>query len=124
MECRVLALKSIKMPNTLHFYVFGWDTKALLAGTIHVNATDFTLIKKEKIVNVLKCLAKQDPCYEIDKKFKNRRVRVEQSLFKTAQDDATIVYSTPVNTYDDLPFVLSFKLIEGKLAPSPIEFPV
>ena len=30
-ECRVFALKSTIIVNTLHFYVFGWDMKALQA---------------------------------------------------------------------------------------------
>jgi len=44
---------------------------------------------------------------------------------KTAQDDASVVFSTPGNTDDgDLPFVFSFKLVEGKLSPSPSKFAI
>jgi hypothetical protein len=108
--------------------MFGWNTKkeALQALSIEVKTKNFKLIKQEDLGSVLKYLAKQDERYEIDKKYVKRRVRVDQRQFKTAQDDSTIVYSTPLDTNNDLPFVLSFKLLEGKLAPSPIEikFPV
>ena len=70
-------------------------------------------------------LAKQDKRYEIDEKYLSDRVRVSRSYFKTAQDDASIVFSTPCNTErGDLPFVFSFKLVEGKLAPSPSKFAI
>ena len=43
---------------------------------------------------------------------------------KTAQDDASIVFSNPWDTNHKLPFVFSFKLVEGKLAPSPSKFAI
>ena len=36
-ECTVLALKSANQKNTMHFYVFGWDEKALQALTLQVD---------------------------------------------------------------------------------------
>ena len=36
-ECTVLALKSASLKNTMHFYVFGWDEKALQALTLQVD---------------------------------------------------------------------------------------
>jgi len=74
---------------------------------------------------VLKNLAKQDKRYEIDKKNLGCRVRVDKDLLKKAQDDSSVVFSTPFYPEDDdLPFVLSFKLEEGKLAPSPSKFAI
>jgi hypothetical protein len=73
---------------------------------------------------VIEYLAKQDKRYDNAKQYINERVRVYKYYFKTVQDDPSIVYSTPMMTYDELPFVLSFKLEEYKLAPSPIEFAV
>jgi hypothetical protein len=53
------------------------------------------------------------------------RVRVDDLNLRTAQDDNSIVFSTPNNTYiGDLPLVFSFKLEEGKLAPSPSKFAI
>ena len=70
-------------------------------------------------------LAKQDERYEIDQKYLSCRVRVENNFFKIAQDDSSVVFSTPKNTdYGDLPFVFSFKLDEGKLSPSPSKFAI
>ena len=71
-------------------------------------------------------LAKQDKRYEIDQKYLSCRVRVENNFFKIAQDDSSVVFSTPKNTdYGGLPFVFSFKLDEGKLAPpSPSKFAI
>ena len=69
-------------------------------------------------------LAKQDRRYEIDEEYLSHRVRVDKDFFRTAQDDASVVFSTPWSTDDDLPFVFSFKLVEGKLAPSPNKFAV
>ena len=69
-------------------------------------------------------LAKQDKRYEIGEQYLSRRVRLGRSYFKTAQDDASIVFSTPNDTRSELPFVFSFKLVEGKLAPSPSKFAI
>ena len=70
-------------------------------------------------------LAKQDKRYEIDEQYLSDRVRVSNEYFKTAQDDTSIVFSNPWNTdVGDLPFVFSFKLVEGKLAPSPSKFAI
>lgn len=74
---------------------------------------------------VLDCLAKLDKRYDIEEQFLEKRIRVWHSHLKTDQNDPTIVYSIPWKTkVGDLPFVLSFKLIEGKLAPSPSKFAV
>ena len=114
------------MPSTLLFYVFGWDTKTLQASTIHVNTSEFKVIKTEIIGPVLLHLLKQDSRrYKFLKLFRNNRVRVDKQHFKTAQDDPSIVYSTPWNNFiGDLPFVLSFKLKEGNVVPSPNEFAI
>jgi hypothetical protein len=55
-------MKSNSMPSTLHFYVFGWDTKAgvLRAQTIHVSKNEFQLIKIDNPGFVLNYLVKQD----------------------------------------------------------------
>ena len=53
------------------------------------------------------------------------RIRVDDNFLRTAQDDSSIVFSTPKNTNSgDLLFVFSFKLEEGKLAPSPSKFAI
>ncbi len=36
-ECRVLALKSTSLKNTIHFYVLGWDKKNLQALTLQAD---------------------------------------------------------------------------------------
>jgi hypothetical protein len=38
-ECRVFALKSTTLKNTMYFYVIGWDGQALKALTVQVEAT-------------------------------------------------------------------------------------
>ena len=74
---------------------------------------------------MLSYLALQDKRYAIANEYLNKRVRVNQDYFRTAQDDSSIVFSTPFNTHiGDLPFVFSFKLAEGKLAPSPSKFAI
>jgi len=73
---------------------------------------------------VLANLAKQDKRYKIDQKYLKKRVRVSLDYLKTAQDDASLVFSTPQDTDDELPFVFSFKLVEGKLAPSPSKYAI
>jgi hypothetical protein len=50
-------------------------------------------------------------------------VRTWQTFFRTAQDDPSLVFVTSINSYiKELPFVLSFKLQNGKLVPSPSKF--
>ena len=75
------------------------------------------------IGHVLDNLAKQDPRYNIDKEDIGKRVRLGRSSFKTSQSDPTIVFCNPCVTKSDglrdLPYILSFKLNEGKLEPSP-----
>ena len=73
---------------------------------------------------MLSYLASQDKRYAIANEYLKNRVRID-SNFKTAQDDSSIVFSTPKNTQiGELPFVFSFKLAEGKLAPSPSKFAI
>ena len=73
---------------------------------------------------MLSYLALEDKRYAIGNKYLNYRVRIDGN-FRTAQDDSSIVFSTPFNTQiGDLPFVFSFKLAEGKLAPSPSKFAI
>ena len=69
-------------------------------------------------------LAEQDKRYKIDQEYLGYRVRLDKKYFKTAQDDASVVFSNPLWTRNDLPFIFSFKLVEGKLAPSPSKFAV
>jgi hypothetical protein len=38
-ECRVFALKSTTLKNTLNFYVIDWDGKALQELTVQVEVT-------------------------------------------------------------------------------------
>jgi hypothetical protein len=72
---------------------------------------------------VLLCLALQDKRYAIANEYLNNRVRVDK--LRTAQDDSSIVFSTPFCTeIGDFPFVFSFKLAEGELAPSPSKFAI
>jgi hypothetical protein len=74
---------------------------------------------------VLSYLALQDKRYAITNEYLSNRVRVDDNFLRTAQDDSSIVFSTPMSTDDgDLPFVFSFKLAEGKLAPSPSKFAI
>jgi hypothetical protein len=74
---------------------------------------------------VLANLAEQDERYKIDKEYNSFRVRVAARYFKTAQDDASVVFSNPWGTdRGELPFVLSFKLVEGKIAPLPSKFAI
>jgi hypothetical protein len=74
---------------------------------------------------VLANLAEQDERYKIDREYSSFRVRVAARYFKTAQDDDSVVFSNPWGTdRDELPFVLSFKLVEGKIAPSPSKFAI
>ena len=74
---------------------------------------------------MLAYLAKQDKRYNIDKEYLSDRVRVSFDNLKTAQDDASVVFSIPTITkWGELPFVFSFKLVEGKLAPSPSKFAI
>ena len=85
----------------------------------------FRLVETVNIGPVLANLAKQDRRYEIDEEYLSHRVRVDKDFFRTAQDDASVVFSTPWSTDDDdLPFVFSFKLVEGKLIPSSSKFAV
>ena len=78
-ECRVFALKSTQLKNTMYFYVIGWDEEeeVLQALTWQVEETKFREAKFELLGPVLLYLALQDKRYAIANEYLSNRVRVD-----------------------------------------------
>jgi hypothetical protein len=84
--------------------MFSDNKDELQVQTIHVNKSEFIIIKKEDNESVFECLAKQDKRYDNDivNKFINIRPSLDPNFFTTDQDDPSLVYlKNQVNSDDD-----------------------